>query len=169
MPTFNGTSGDDPSDSSAPAPSRLTQSMEHDETNVIRLDPRDLNSIIQVVKADAPSSSQQTSAAYSFKREGFGRQYEFNSSLVRKLSNLHRTEDIETVIPEVIQELNVRNETLKIADSHPQRIHGINQKERGRRQEKETVHAPNALSEAGNSMATCFLQPSFANRLFQLE
>ncbi|VDP06512.1 unnamed protein product [Heligmosomoides polygyrus] len=97
--------------------------MEHEEiveTNVIRLDPRDLNSIIQAVKADAPSSSQQTSAAYSLKREGFGRQYEFNSSLVRKLSNVHGTEDIETVIPEVIQELNVRNETLKIADSHPQ-------------------------------------------------
>ncbi|VDP17766.1 unnamed protein product [Heligmosomoides polygyrus] len=97
--------------------------MEHEEivkTNVIRLDPRDLNSVIQAVKADASSSSQQTSAAYSFKREGFGRQYELNSSLVRKLSNVHGTEDIETAIPEVIQELNVRNETLKIADSNPQ-------------------------------------------------
>ncbi|VDP05224.1 unnamed protein product [Heligmosomoides polygyrus] len=103
--------------------------MEHEEiveTNVIRLDPRDLNSIIQAVKADAPSSSQQTSAAYSFKREGFGRQYEFNSSLVRKLSNVHGTEDIETVIPEVIQELNVRNGTLKIADSHPQVFQFLN-------------------------------------------
>ncbi|VDO20880.1 unnamed protein product [Heligmosomoides polygyrus] len=65
--------------------------MEHEEVvepYVIILDPRDLNSIIQAVKADTPSSSRQTSAAYLFKREGFGRQYEFNSSPVR---NVFRT------------------------------------------------------------------------------
>ncbi|VDP06072.1 unnamed protein product [Heligmosomoides polygyrus] len=167
--------------------------MEHAEvveTNVNRLDPRDLNSIIQAVKADAPSSSQQTSAAYSFKGEEFGRQHEFNSSLVRKLSNVHCSEDIETVIPEVIHEPNVRNERLKIANSHPQVFQFLDIKtmaesfmsmdprlsefmesikKRGRRQEKKTVHVLNALSEAGNSMVTCFLQPSLVSRLFQLE
>ncbi|WKX97263.1 hypothetical protein Q1695_013152 [Nippostrongylus brasiliensis] len=121
MSTFNDVSGDDPIE--GPSPVLHTGPVSHEEvveSNLIRLDPRDLHSIIQAVKTEAPSSSQSdSSSSFSFKREGFGRQFDFNLSLIRKLSNVRDTEDCFAVNSEVAQLLTVRNATLKIADSHP--------------------------------------------------
>ncbi|KAK6042084.1 reverse transcriptase [Cooperia oncophora] len=87
---------------------------------LIRLDPRDIQSIIEAVKADTPSTSQAPTTTHSFKREGFGRQFDFNSAIIRKLASLPKSTESNAIITEVIQDLTVRNETLKIADSHPQ-------------------------------------------------
>ncbi|RCN42513.1 zinc knuckle [Ancylostoma caninum] len=90
--------------------------------NAIRLDPRDLQRIVDAVRSDAiPQSSQpSSSSAPVFKREGYARQYDFNLSLIRKLVPLQNYEGIGFVISSVIQDLTVRNETLKIADNHPE-------------------------------------------------
>ncbi|KAK5974661.1 hypothetical protein GCK32_011462 [Trichostrongylus colubriformis] len=112
------TDADIPEDRSAP-----TQQIEDQEDitdTVIRLDPRDLHTVIQRVKADATSTSQSPSARHSFKREGFGRQFDFNNTIIKKLSQLQNIEGVTVIISEVIQDLVVRNETLKIADSHLQ-------------------------------------------------
>ncbi|PIO60977.1 reverse transcriptase [Teladorsagia circumcincta] len=87
---------------------------------VIRLDPRDLNAIIQAVKADTPSTSKLPSTTCSFKREGFGRQFDFNNDVIQKLTPLQSIEGVTATVSDVIQDLTVRNETLKIADSYPQ-------------------------------------------------
>ncbi|KAK6036610.1 reverse transcriptase [Cooperia oncophora] len=47
-------------------------------------------------------------------------QYEFNNTIISKLSSLQNVQECSTVISDVIQDLAVRNETLIIADSHPQ-------------------------------------------------
>ncbi|KAK5974662.1 hypothetical protein GCK32_011463 [Trichostrongylus colubriformis] len=65
------TDADIPEDRSAPT--QQTEDQEDMADTVIRLDPRDLHTIIQGVKADATSTSQSPSATHSFKREGFGR------------------------------------------------------------------------------------------------
>ncbi|VDP07875.1 unnamed protein product [Heligmosomoides polygyrus] len=89
------------------------------DNHVVRLDSRDLDFIIQCVKADQVPK-QSSSDVPPFKREGYRRQYSFNAALVNKLSSVLHIEGSNDVIEEVIQELKVRNETLVIADNHPQ-------------------------------------------------
>ncbi|EYC02672.1 hypothetical protein Y032_0098g3065 [Ancylostoma ceylanicum] len=89
--------------------------------NGLRLDPRDLQMIVEAVRSETVQSSQPCSSSTPvFKREGFARQYEFNTSIIRKLVPLQGYEGIGFVITDIIQELNSRNETLKIADTHPE-------------------------------------------------
>lgn len=89
---------------------------------VIRMDPRDIQAIIQAMekKTTSVADQQASSSQYLFKREGFGRQFDFNSTLIKKLTPLLPIEEARSVIAEIVQSLTVRNETLKIADSHPQ-------------------------------------------------
>ncbi|EYB84154.1 hypothetical protein Y032_0322g2444 [Ancylostoma ceylanicum] len=89
--------------------------------NAIRLDPRDLQRIVDAVRSDAiPQSQPSSSSAPMFKREGYARQHDFNLSIIRKLVPLQNYEGIGFVISNVIQDLTDRNETLKIADNHPE-------------------------------------------------
>ncbi|EYC05339.1 hypothetical protein Y032_0082g1528 [Ancylostoma ceylanicum] len=97
----------------------------------IRLDPRDLQMIIQAVKSEPSHASHPCSSkAPTFKRKCFARQHEFDSSVIRKLYPLLDFEGVVIVISEVIRDLEVRNETLAIADSHPQVFEFLDVKEK---------------------------------------
>ncbi|CAJ0597675.1 unnamed protein product [Cylicocyclus nassatus] len=83
----------------------------------IRLDRRDLRSTLDAIRSENQFPS--TPSAPTFKREGYARQHDFNLSIVRKLVPLQDCQEVGAVISSVIQDLTVRNETLKIADGHP--------------------------------------------------
>ncbi|WKX98808.1 hypothetical protein Q1695_014025 [Nippostrongylus brasiliensis] len=185
MSTFNDVSGDDPIE--GPSPVLHTGPVSHEEvveSHLIRLDPRDLHSIIQAVKTEAPSSSQSDSSSFSFKREGFGRQFDFNLSLIRKLSNIRDAEDCFAVASEVAHMLTVRNATLKIADSHPGVFQFLDDKAKSeslkttdpglsefmefikkteREESRKRKPSSVSLSKAGNNLATCFLRAPCAS------
>ncbi|KAK5983234.1 Zinc knuckle, partial [Trichostrongylus colubriformis] len=107
--------------------------MEVDDSEVTeqRAEPRrerlladtDIAAIIAALREDQPSSSKQVTAPTpSFVRKGYGSQYEFNTSLLQKLSRLNRAglrKEDEEIIQATVEMINVRNETLKIADKHP--------------------------------------------------
>ncbi|KAK5972375.1 hypothetical protein GCK32_001419 [Trichostrongylus colubriformis] len=64
----------------------------------------------------------RNSANPSFVRRGYGSQYEFNTSLLQKLSRLNRAgmrKEDDEIIQATVEMISVRNETLKIADKHP--------------------------------------------------
>ncbi|KAK5976021.1 hypothetical protein GCK32_007334 [Trichostrongylus colubriformis] len=83
----------------------------------------DIAAIIAAIKEDQPSSSTQaTTPNPSFNRKGYGSQYEFNISLLQKLNRLNRAgmeKKDDELIKAILEMINVRNETLKIADKHP--------------------------------------------------
>ncbi|EYB82417.1 hypothetical protein Y032_0360g3442 [Ancylostoma ceylanicum] len=69
-------------------------------------------------RSDPIANSQPCSSSTpTFKRESFARQYEFNTSIIRKLVPLQEYQGIGVIVSDVIQDLNSRNETLKIADA----------------------------------------------------
>ncbi|VDO24684.1 unnamed protein product [Heligmosomoides polygyrus] len=84
-----------------------------------RLDPRDLQIIVDAIRPE-PTTQPSASPTPVFKREGYAKQYDFNMSLIRKLIPLQSFEEINAVVTNIVHDLNVRNETLKIADEHPE-------------------------------------------------
>ncbi|KAK6039443.1 hypothetical protein COOONC_23052 [Cooperia oncophora] len=99
----------------------------------IRLDPRDIRSIIDAIRTETLQPATP-SAKPVFKREGYAKQFEFNSSILRKLIPLQSStsHEIATTITQVIQDLNTRNETLVIADEHPEVFQFLDHKSKGR-------------------------------------
>ncbi|VDP16922.1 unnamed protein product [Heligmosomoides polygyrus] len=83
------------------------------------LDPRDLQIIVDAIRP-GPPTQPSASPTPVFKREGYAKQYDFNMSLIRKLIPLQSLEEINAVVTDILHDLNVRNETLKIADEHPE-------------------------------------------------
>ncbi|VDP08032.1 unnamed protein product [Heligmosomoides polygyrus] len=66
-----------------------------------------------------------------FKRQGYAKQYDFKMSLIRKLIPLQSFEEINTVVTDMAHDLNVRNETLKIADEHSEAFQYLETKSKG--------------------------------------
>ncbi|KAK6042088.1 hypothetical protein COOONC_20408 [Cooperia oncophora] len=101
-----------------PPPNQQPQEQVFEEElleTVIRLDPRDIQSIIEAVKADTPSTSQAPTTTHSFKREGFGRQFDFNSAIIRKLASLPKSTESNAIITEFLDS-KTKSDSLKSMD-----------------------------------------------------
>ncbi|KAK6043732.1 zinc knuckle [Cooperia oncophora] len=141
--------------------------------SAIRLDPRDIRSIIDAIRTETLQPATPP-AKPVFKREGYAKQFEFNSSILRKLIPLQSStsHEIATTITQVIQDLNTRNETLVIADEHPEVFQFLDHKSKAdslkatdprlsefmesiRKKEEDVKKRSPALSEAGGSLAPC--------------
>ncbi|KAK5984481.1 hypothetical protein GCK32_008686 [Trichostrongylus colubriformis] len=99
--------------------------VEHQEPRTTRmLGNKDIAAIIAAIK-DQPGSSISAQAPTpnpTFGRKGYASQYEFNESVIKKLSNISKMgmrKDDEELLQSAMDLIKVLNETLKIADKHP--------------------------------------------------
>ncbi|EPB72681.1 hypothetical protein ANCCEY_08234 [Ancylostoma ceylanicum] len=85
----------------------------------------DISAIIAAIRVEQQnpcSSKSQPTPSTSFTRKGFASQFEFNGSIITKLSSINKScipKEVEDIIQSVVDTLKTRNETLEIADEHP--------------------------------------------------
>ncbi|EPB69306.1 zinc knuckle [Ancylostoma ceylanicum] len=95
------------------------------ERSVRLLSEGDISAIIAAIRVEQHnpcSSKSQPTPSTSFTRKGFASQFEFNDSIITKLSSINKRcipKEVEDIIQSAVDTLKTRNETLKIADKHP--------------------------------------------------
>nr|CDJ96298.1 unnamed protein product [Haemonchus contortus] len=141
--------GDIPANQDADDSAATVQAEEHAEElaeTVIRLDPRDLNSIIQAVKAETPSTSQVPTATHAFKREGFARSIATTTKKRRIEEKRHAIcAEEKATGPKSVQEVNKLLSTGAIrevhGDSHDLHFHPLS-----------VAKGPISIGQAGSSL-----------------